>query len=156
MHGEARTTGANVDGDEFAVTVTDLQPADADVDAKTNHQHLVPGLFTDTRVGKGGSHHGAAKLCREYLDAVRPTYLFNWNPNSYTPNGAVAGTLGFGPGSRTGWRCQTKAVRVGDPVYLERLGTKHSKGIVAKARVCSEAYMGPHWDPWLLSVWAAS
>jgi hypothetical protein len=102
---------------------------------------LTPGLFTEV-----GPHvHGAAKLCREYLDKARPAFLFNWNPKKYTPEGAEFGHLGFKPGQRTEWRCQTTHVRVGDPVYLLRLGTKHSKGIVAKARICSEAFTGRDW-----------
>lgn len=146
VYAEAKVDHAEVDGDQGAISLSGLKRMDTDVTAKTSFQHLVPGLFANVAQLQD-TDHGAAKLCREYLDKARPTYLFNWNPDSHTPDGAEYGRLGYRPGERTAWRCQTKSVRVGDPVYLERLGTDHSKGIVAKARACSEVYLGPHWDP---------
>ncbi len=49
---------------------------------------------------KEGAQHGAARLCREYFDAVRSTYLLTWNPVQQLRGGAggTEGRLGFAVG----------------------------------------------------------
>lgn len=141
--GEATIGSVEIDGDEFRLELTDVQPRNVSVEAKTNYQHLVPGLFAEANF----SEHGAARVCREYLDLARPAYLLNWNPASYAPEGAKPGELGAKPGDRVRWQCRSKKVEVGDPLYMIRLGADFSRGIVAKARVCSPVFEAGHWDP---------
>lgn len=145
--GEASVKEADVDGDEFHVVVEEFTPADISVASRTNYQHLIPGLFTDTRVQEQGAQHGAARLCREYLDKVRAPYLLTWNPARQKEGGAGRedGRLGFGQGDQTYWACNSTAVQPGDPLYFIRLGTGDSRGLVAKARACSTPFMAPHW-----------
>jgi hypothetical protein len=131
VYAEAKVKNTSASGNQGAISVSNLRRADVDIKARTNYQTLTPGLFTEV-----GPHvHGAAKLCREYLDKARPAFLFNWNPKKYTPEGAEFGHLGFKPGQRTEWRCQTTHVRVGDPVYLLRLGTKKKSEMIRGQRV---------------------
>lgn len=140
--GEASIDAVDIEGDEFQLELSDIERQDISIDSRTNYQHLVPGLFT----GEGYSDHGAAKVCREYFDVARPAFLLNWNSKNFSPKGAGPGRLGVKPGDRHQWQCRTKKIRVGDPVYMVRTGSDYARGIIAKARVCSEAFTAPHWD----------
>jgi 5-methylcytosine-specific restriction protein B len=145
--GEAWVDGAAIEGHEFRIDVRGFQPVDASVSSRTNYQHLVPGLFGNSRVESGGSQHGAARLCREYFDQNRPAYLLTWNPVQQRKGGSGgnAGRLGHAAGERIRWACHTTQVRLGDPVFMIRLGSDFPRGLVAKGRVCSETFMEPHW-----------
>jgi 5-methylcytosine-specific restriction protein B len=147
VHAEAWVDELEIEGDEFHVTVRDVKPVDVSVEAKTNYQHLVPGLFTQTRMQEQGAQHGAARICREYFDKNRTAYLLTWNPVRQKEGGAGAdnGRLGFSVGERSRWACNSTSVLPGDPVYFIRLGTGESRGLVAKARACSKPFMAPHW-----------
>ena len=139
---EAVIDNAELNGTVLELSVEGLSRADVSVGARTNYQLVVPGMFTTV-----GGELGAAQLCREYLDEARPAYLLTWNPARFQPETeAGPGRLGFGPGDRTRWTCKTTKPRVGDPVYLMRVGSMYPRGIVAKARVCSASHTGPHWD----------
>ena len=134
-------------GDEFRVDLREVRAVDVIVEAKTNYQHLVPGLFTESRQQQEGAQHGAAKLCREYFDKTRTAYLLTWNPvqQGHGGSGGNEGRLGFSAGERVRWACHSTDVRPGDPVYMIRLGTGDTRGLIAKARACSEPFMAPHW-----------
>ena len=145
--GEASIDDVEVDGDEFRLDLTDVEPKDVSVKARTNYQHLVPGLFTRSRMQQMGAQHGAANVCREYLDSEKPAFLLTWNPvqQGHGGSGGDKGTLGFSTGDRVKWACHSSDVKPGDPVYMIRLGTGESRGLIAKARACSETFMAPHW-----------
>ncbi len=147
VFGEGSIDAVEIEGDEFRVTVSDIKLVDVDIAAKTNYQHLVPGLFSNILQKGQIADHGAAKVCREYLDQARPTYLLTWNPVQQGHGGAggIDGNLGYAAGDRTLWACHSSDVRSGDPVYMIRLGTGDSRGVIAKARACSETFVAPHW-----------
>ena len=146
--GEGWFDGVEIEGDEFHFGLTDIKFFDAVVEAKTNYQHLVPGLFTRQVRKEEFADHGAANLCREFFDQERAAYLMTWNPARYVAGGddTEKGRLGYKVGERTPWACNTTKARPGDPVYLIRTGSEYPRGIVAKARVCSMPQEGPHWD----------
>lgn len=145
--GEAWLDSIELDGDSVQIQTRELRLLEFEADSRTNHQHLVPGLFTATRMQREGARHGGARLCREYFDKTRVPYLFTWNPAMHARGGVggADGRLGFKVGERTHWACQSKAVRPGDPVYFIRVGKDVSRGLVAKARVCSLPFMAAHW-----------
>lgn len=141
---EASIDDIEIDGDEFLLDLSNVERKNVSVVAKTNYQHLVPGLFTSG----GVADHGAAKVCREYFDATRTIYLLTWNRTRSSEGGAgnQTGRLGFEVGDRIRWACNSSNVQPGDPVYLIRLGGEYPRGLVAKARACSTTFTAPHWQ----------
>ncbi len=143
--GEGQLESLQQEGPSLSLEVSAFVERDIEVDATTNNQLIVPGIVKDF----GERAVGATWLCREYLDRVRPTFLLAWNPNIQAENSATdeEGRLRYKIGERTNWSCVSKQVKPGDPVYVARVGSKQPKGVVAKARVCSESYRRQHWDP---------
>tara|TARA_R110002096_G_scaffold64920_1_gene158005 strand:- start:5040 stop:8513 length:3474 start_codon:yes stop_codon:yes gene_type:complete len=141
--GEANIEAVEIDGDDFQLDLTQIEFKNVSVSAKTNYQHLIPGIFTK----KGLQAHGAAQICREYFDLVRPVYLLTWNPvqQAHGGTGTMDGSIGFKEGEQTRWACHSSDVNPGDPVYLIRLGTGDTRGLIAKGRACSETFLAPHW-----------
>jgi len=74
------------------------------------------------------------------------TYLLTWNPKNYTKggDGDVDYSLGLKPGAIERWSCHSKQPKIGDTVYLIRLGVE-PRGIVAKGTVAKESYEAEDW-----------
>jgi 5-methylcytosine-specific restriction protein B len=79
-------------------------------------------------------------------DAEDPTasaYLLTWNPKHFE----IGGDGGVVPGTEQRWTCHSRRPRLGDRVYLVRLGVE-PRGIVATGIVTGESQESPHWkDP---------
>lgn len=72
-----------------------------------------------------------------------PTYLLTWNPDHFKleENNALA------DGKEVRWTCQSKQPKIGETVYLIRLG-KGTSGIVARGKVTKEVHQDTDWrDP---------
>jgi 5-methylcytosine-specific restriction protein B len=70
-------------------------------------------------------------------------YLLTWNPKHFE----IGGDGGVVPGTEQRWTCHSKRPRLGDRVYLVRLGVE-PRGIVATGTVTGESQEAPHWkDP---------
>jgi 5-methylcytosine-specific restriction enzyme A len=80
------------------------------------------------------------------------TWLFAWNQEKYAWDDSVNGyteaanetrTLGFHINK---WTCgTTKTIRMGDRIFLIRLG-KEPRGIIAAGYSISSIFEGTHWD----------
>lgn len=143
IEGEGRVESISTIEDLVDIQLTSVIKTGVDVSAGTNYQLITPGLFDQSN-----NKHGAANMCREYFDKSRPTYLLTWNPYKSSTGGVGTeeGRLGYKAGDRTSWACHTTHTRPGDPVYIIRVGPNQPRGIVAKARVCSDSFIGPHWN----------
>lgn len=141
---EATIEEFELDDDFLNLSVTQIHRCNVELEARTNYQVIVPGLFTDA----APHAHGAGELCREYFDKTRPAYLLTWNPERVQGggDGTLEGRLGYKFAERASWSCHSTQVRPGDPAYIIRLGSKWPRGIVAKARLCSAAGEIEHWD----------
>ena len=72
-----------------------------------------------------------------------PAYLLTWNPEHFK----LGGDDGVVIGEEQRWTCHSKQPKVGDTVYLIRLG-QEPRGIVARGVVTTESFEEPHWrDP---------
>lgn len=67
-------------------------------------------------------------------------YLLTWNPDHFKLGGDGAVVVG----TEQSWTCHSKQPRVGDKVYLIRLGVE-PRGIVATGTVTEPSREGPHW-----------
>lgn len=98
----------------------------------------------------GGRMHQMRELADEFaqiaqISAEEPNspagaYLLTWNPDHFQ----FGGDEGVLPGTEHRWTCHSKQPRVGDRVYLIRLGVE-PRGIVASGTVTSPTEEGPHW-----------
>ena len=141
---EGRINNFRVEQDQLTLKASDLIRNEIQLSATTNYQLIVPGLFNSL----GPNVMGSAQLCREYFDKSRASYLLTWNPEHHSAGGAGTqeGRLGYQIYDRTTWSCHSKKIKPGDPVYLIRVGQKLPRGIIAKARVCSDIGKAEHWD----------
>ena len=141
---EGRISEFRVEQNQLTLEASDLIKNEIQLSAKTNYQLIVPGLY----YGTGPSKMGSVQLCREYFDKRRASYLLTWNPEHHKAGGAGTqeGRLGLQVSDRGTWSCHNKKIRPGDPVYLIRVGQKLPRGIIAKARVCSDMGTAEHWD----------
>lgn len=76
----------------------------------------------------------------EATDEAAPAYLLTWNPEHFK----LGGDGDVTPGTEHRWTCHSKQPKVGDTVYLVRLGTE-PRGIVARGVVTGESFEAPHW-----------
>jgi 5-methylcytosine-specific restriction protein A len=76
------------------------------------------------------------------------TFLLNWNPLKFRwqTRQRQAATIATRGRVATRWSCgRTKRIRVGDQVFLLRVGSE-PKGFVAAGVVVKRPYLKPHWD----------
>jgi 5-methylcytosine-specific restriction enzyme B len=140
---EVKIKSVSIEGDVLELAVESVERTELELQARTNHQFIVPAIADMPGIGPG-----ASQLYREYLDRTRNAYLLTWNPEKYQAGGAgtPAGRLGYEVGDRDSWVCSSTKVRPGDPAYLIRLGGKYPRGLVAKGRILSESGRFPNWD----------
>ena len=142
--GEGRLDSFKLGKDSINLEVSEFVPNEIATAARSNNQLITPGLVE----GFGGNAVEAAARCKEYFDKFRSGYLLTWNPEQESENGTAveSKSLGYKVEQRVEWSCRSKDVKPGDPVYIARVGSKQPRGLIAKARVCSERRTGPHWD----------
>ncbi len=97
------------------------------------------------------------QVVQEYkaeLEAVEPVvgqelaWLLTWNPNKYNANiddSKRGFSAGIAAGEITRWSCNSKQPKIGDTVYLIRLGVQ-PKGIIGKGIVENEYYVDDSWE----------
>ncbi|GAB6263392.1 McrB family protein [Photobacterium sp. R1] len=76
-------------------------------------------------------------------------YLLTWNPKYFSTggDGSESGQLDYMAGQEIQWSCHSKEPKIGDVVYLIRLG-EEPRGIIAKGKVTKESYFDSDWkDP---------
>lgn len=73
-------------------------------------------------------------------DAPAPAYLLTWNPE----NASIGGDGAVQIGEERRWTCHSTQPRLGDTVWLVRLG-QEPKGIVMRGVVTGTSEEGPHW-----------
>ncbi|MEZ8307797.1 McrB family protein [Vibrio splendidus] len=73
-------------------------------------------------------------------------YLLTWNPKHFITggDGNESGKLDYEVGDEVRWSCHSKKPKIGDVVYLIRLGTE-SRGIIARGKVTKESYLDSGW-----------
>lgn len=73
-------------------------------------------------------------------------YLLTWNPKHFSTGDGKdeLPTLAYLPNEIVRWSCHSQQLKIGDTVYLVRLGLE-PRGIVAKGTVCKESYLDQHW-----------
>ena len=76
-----------------------------------------------------------------------PAYLLTWNPKHFATggDGSESGTLNYELGEKVRWSCNSQQPKVGDRVYIIRLGVE-PRGIVASGTVSTEYYSDTHWS----------
>ncbi len=116
-----------------------LKRTSVELQNRTNHQLIVPGLFW---VGKRA--WGAEALAKEYLEKTRPCYLLAWNPEQFAWDDIDSQGLAL---RRTTirWTCRSGKVEAGDPVYLIKVRAQ-PRGIVLKGYALDKPYEGDHWS----------
>ena len=76
-------------------------------------------------------------------DVPAPAYLLTWNPDHFELGGDASVVVG----EEQRWTCHSKQPKIGDAVYLIRLGVE-PRGVVATGVVTQESHEAPHWkDP---------
>lgn len=111
------------------------------------------GLYSQSEQYEAVKNHTnmpllALQYWAEYVDQaiVKPntkTYLLTWNPNNFSEGG----DSGVTSGEVTRWSCHSQQPKIGDRVYLIRLGVE-PKGIVASGTVTRESFADTDWrDP---------
>ncbi|MGF1760079.1 AAA family ATPase [Photobacterium sagamiensis] len=76
-------------------------------------------------------------------------YLLTWNPKHFSngSDGSEEGSLNYEIGEEVSWSCHSKQLKLGDTVYLIRVGVE-PRGIIAKGTVTKESYLDCDWkDP---------
>ncbi len=75
------------------------------------------------------------------------TFLLCWNPKywDWPELREAKAFVDIGGFVEQRWSCGTKQVRIGDRLFLIRLGTE-PKGIMASGAAISEPFMEEHWD----------
>ena len=141
--GEGRLDSFKLRKESLSLKVSEFVPNEIETSAQSNYQLITPGLVE----GFGGNAEQAAARCREYFDKFRSAYLLTWNPEQQSEDDTPVDLrrLGYSVGNSIDWTCRTKQVKPGDPVYIARVGTKQPRGLIAKARVCSESKTRTHW-----------
>ncbi|MEZ9462754.1 AAA family ATPase [Vibrio splendidus] len=73
-------------------------------------------------------------------------YLLTWNPKHFITggDGNESGKLDYEVGDEVRWSCHSKKPKIGDVVYLIRLGTE-PRGIIARGKVTKESYLDSGW-----------
>jgi 5-methylcytosine-specific restriction protein B len=73
-------------------------------------------------------------------------YLLTWNPKHFITggDGDESGKLDYEVGDEVRWSCHSKKPKIGDVVYLIRLGTE-PRGIIARGKVTKESYLDSGW-----------
>ena len=69
-------------------------------------------------------------------------YLLTFNPKHFSNNPEK--TLTYAVGDKDTWTCYSKQPKLGDTVYLMRVGVD-PKGIIAKGTVTKESFLQDHW-----------
>lgn len=69
-------------------------------------------------------------------------YLLTFNPKQFSNNPEK--TLTYAVGDKDTWTCYSKQPKLGDTVYLMRVGV-NPKGIIAKGTVTKESFLQDHW-----------
>lgn len=74
-------------------------------------------------------------------------YLLTWNPKNFSNGGegSELGTLDYQSGDVVRWSCHSQQPKLGDTVYLIRVGVE-PRGIIAKGIVSQESYLDEHWS----------
>jgi 5-methylcytosine-specific restriction enzyme B len=67
-------------------------------------------------------------------------YLLTWNPEHFKLGGDGA----INAGTEHRWTCHSKRPKVGDTVYLARLGVE-PRGVIVKGTVTEPSHQAPHW-----------
>ena len=84
------------------------------------------------------------------MNVDQPAYLLTWNPKHYSLLKSVEGGDQEQPyviGDEIRWTCSSKQPRLGDTVYLIRLG-EEPRGLVGKGTVTKESFDDADWlDP---------
>lgn len=70
-------------------------------------------------------------------------YLLTFNPDIYSNNEDK--TLIYAVGDKDTWACYSQQPKLGDTVYLMRLGV-NPKGIIAKGTITKESFSKEHWS----------
>ncbi|MEZ8603116.1 AAA family ATPase [Vibrio splendidus] len=73
-------------------------------------------------------------------------YLLTWNPKHFITggDGNESGKLDYEVGDEVRWSCHSKKPKIGDVVYLIRLGAE-PRGIIARGKVTKESYLDSGW-----------
>lgn len=76
-------------------------------------------------------------------------YLLTWNPLYYAWDNynAARDILALGNTYTQMWACQNTHVKIGDRVYMMRIGGGSQNGIIASGYCAKESYETDHWDP---------
>ena len=69
-------------------------------------------------------------------------YLLTFNSKNFSDN--PKRTLTYAVGDKDTWACYSKQPKLGDTVYLMRVGID-PKGIIAKGTVTKESFLQEHW-----------
>lgn len=85
----------------------------------------------------------AAFVSHETIPAKHKSYLLTWNPEHFKDGGDA----GVTPHINNRWTCHSQQPKLGDPVYLVRVGVE-PRGIVASGVVSRESFEDADWrDP---------
>ena len=73
-------------------------------------------------------------------------YLLTWNPKHFSTggDGSLEKQLNYSIGENVRWTSQSKQPKIGDEVYLIKVGPE-PRGIIAKGTVTKESYNAPNW-----------
>jgi hypothetical protein len=109
------------------------------VDCSTDGQHATVGRYSN------GTAFNALTQWIEYVEqevssAMTKSYLLTWNPNKFNEGG----DSGVKVGVVTRWSCHSQKPKIGDRVYLIRLGSE-PKGIIASGVVTRESFTDADW-----------
>ena len=71
-------------------------------------------------------------------------YLLTWNPKHFAlgGEGSEDGSLNYKAGDEIIWSCNSKQPKIGDVVYLMRVG-EEPRGLIARGTVVKESYTAP-------------
>ena len=134
---EAIIDSVNLEHNILILTVNSLEIKNVKVKSQTNHQLIVPGLYTTAR-----HNHGAAKIIQEYFDKERDCFVLNQDSEYIeTEVGSRAVNLsGYEPGRKIRWLRDVGEVKAGTPIYLIAQFNNRDRSIFCKARALSNSF----------------
>lgn len=143
--GEGRLDNFSLMGETIGLEVSEIVLNELETSSLASNQLITPGMVD----GLGDNAIQATARCKEYFDEFRSAYLLTWNPHYLAKDDESDEwkRLEYEVDERTDWSCRNTHVKPGDPVFIARVGSRLPRGLVAKARICSESTKRQHWDP---------
>ncbi len=137
VNAEAIIDSVDLNEDILNLSVNSLEVKNVEVESQTNHQTIVPGLYTTAR-----HSHGAANIIQEYFDKDRDCFVLNQDSEYIeTETGARAVNLSdVDRGNNIRWFRDIGEIKVGSPVYLITQVDDQGRAIFAKGRALTNLF----------------